>query len=82
MKTDKYEQQHIKVSSLNVENLVTKLSEADFVNYIRSFDIFCAIETFTSAVFDFSTHFQDNCVFIPLLLNFLCAVEDQEVWLF
>ena len=51
------------MSSLNVENLVTKLSEADFVNYIRSFDIFCAIETFTSAVFDFSTHFQDYCVF-------------------
>ena len=67
------------MSSLNVENLVTKLSEADFVNYIRSFDIFCAIETFTSAVFDFS---KTIAFFIPLLLNFLCAVEDQEVWLF
>ena len=51
------------MSSLNVENLVTKLSEADFVTYIRSFDIFCAIVTFTSEVFDFSTHFQDYCVF-------------------
>ena len=31
----------ISISSLNVENLIAKLNEPDFVNYIKSFDIFC-----------------------------------------
>ena len=39
----------ISVSSLNVENLIAKLNEPDFLNYIKSFDIFCALETFTSS---------------------------------
>ena len=33
------------------------------MNYIKSFDIFCALETFTSSQFDFSTHFEDYSVF-------------------
>ena len=53
----------ISVSSLHVENLIVKLNEPDFVNYIKSFDIFCALETFTSSQVDFSTHFGDYSVF-------------------
>ena len=41
------EQGPISFSSLNVENLIAKLNEPDFVSYIKSFDIFCALETFT-----------------------------------
>ena len=33
------------------------------MNYIKSFDIFCALETFTSSQFDFSTYFEDYSVF-------------------
>ena len=30
----------IRICSLNVENLVTKISEPDFVSYVKSFDVF------------------------------------------
>ena len=42
----------ISFSSLNVENLIAKLNEPDFVGYIRSFDIFCSLETFTGSQCD------------------------------
>lgn len=53
----------LKFCSFNVENLVTKLCEPDFVNYVKSFDIFCAIETFTNEHFDFGILFNDFHVF-------------------
>ena len=53
----------IRICSLNVDNLVTKISEPDFVSYVKSFDVFCAVETFTSTHFDFSTHFDNYHVF-------------------
>ena len=56
-------QKEIRISSLNVEHFVAKISEPDFVSYVKSFDIFCALETFTADQFDFSTHFQDYHVF-------------------
>ena len=52
----------MKLSCWNVENLLTKVSEPDFVSYVKSFDIFCAIETFASTLFDFSTHFENHHV--------------------
>ena len=42
---------------------MTKISEPDFVSYIKSFGVFCAIETFTSTHFDFSTYFDNYHVF-------------------
>ena len=56
-------QKEIRISSLNVEQLVTKISEPDFISYVKSFGIFCALETFTADQFDFSSHFQDYHVF-------------------
>ena len=56
-------QKEIRISSLNVEHFVAKISEPDFVSYVKSFDIFCALETLTADQFDFSTHFQDHHVF-------------------
>ena len=47
----------------NVENLAGKIREPDYVEYIKSFDIFCALETFTTETFDFSIHFSDFMVF-------------------
>ena len=41
---------------------MTKVSEPDFGSYITSFEIFCAIETFTSTLFDFSTHCANHLV--------------------
>ena len=49
----------IKFSSFNVENIASKLSETDFVSYIKSFDIFCALEIFSNTQFDFSIHFPE-----------------------
>jgi hypothetical protein len=46
-----------------VENLVTKISECDFVDYIKSFDLFCALETFLGENFDFGIHFKEFHVF-------------------
>ena len=56
-------QDAISFSSLNVENLIAKLNEPDFVSYIKSFDIFCTLKAFTGSHFDFSTYFQDYSVF-------------------
>ena len=56
-------QKEIRISCLNVEHSVAKISEPDFVSYVKSFDIFCALETFTANQFDFGTHFQDYHVF-------------------
>lgn len=33
-------QKEIRISSLNVEHFVAKISEPDFVSYVKSFDIF------------------------------------------
>jgi len=41
-------------------NLVTKVSEPDVVSYVKSLDIFCATETFTSTLFGFSKHFENH----------------------
>ena len=38
LKTGKFKHQNIKMFSLYVENLVTKVSDVDFVNCIKSFD--------------------------------------------
>ena len=40
-----------------------KLKESDYVRYVKSFDIFCALETFTRENFDFSIHFNDFDIF-------------------
>ena len=48
---------------MNVEHLAAKMGEPDFVNYVRSFDIFCAMETFTGTSFDFSVLFPEYCAF-------------------
>ena len=40
-------------------NIASKLSETDFVNYIKSVDIFCALETFSNAQLDFNIHFPE-----------------------
>eukprot|EP00745_Piridium_sociabile_P042578 TRINITY_DN86055_c0_g1_i1.p2 TRINITY_DN86055_c0_g1~~TRINITY_DN86055_c0_g1_i1.p2 ORF type:complete len:150 (+),score=3.06 TRINITY_DN86055_c0_g1_i1:949-1398(+) len=48
---------------MNVENLSAKLVESDFVHYIKSFDIFSALETFTSDQFDFNVMFEDFQVY-------------------
>ena len=48
---------------MNVENLVTKINEPGFVSFVKSFDVFCAVERFTSTPFDFSTHFDSYDVF-------------------
>ena len=42
---------------------MTKISEPDFVSYVKAFDVFGAVETFTSTHFDFSTHFDNYHVF-------------------
>ena len=47
----------IKFSSFDVQNIASKLSQTDFVSYIKSFGIFCALETFSNAQLDFSIHF-------------------------
>ena len=38
-------QKEIRISSLNFEHFVAKISEPDFLSYVKSFDIFCALET-------------------------------------
>ena len=53
----------IDIGNMDVEGLASKLYEPDFVRYIKSFDIFCAVETFTHFQFDFSIHFSDYVVF-------------------
>ena len=52
-----------KFCSFNVENLLPKLCEPDFVQYIKSFDIFCALESFTDENFDFDVLFEDFHVY-------------------
>ena len=51
------------IGHMNVEGLSSKLCEPYFVRYIKSFDIFCAVENFTHLRFDFSIHFSDYVVF-------------------
>lgn len=48
--------------SWNVNGLISKLTDPDFVNYITSFDICVITETFTMPTFDFSVHFHDFLV--------------------
>ena len=43
----------------NVNGLTSKLGEPGFVDYIKSFDICCLIETFTTVNFDFNTYFDE-----------------------
>jgi len=43
----------------NVNGLTSKLGEPGFVDYIKSFDICCLLETFTTVNFDFSTYFDE-----------------------
>ena len=50
---------------MNVEGLESKQCEPDVVRYIKSFDIFCAVEIFTHIQFDFRIHFSDYAVFHP-----------------
>ena len=40
--------------SWNIDGLVGKLSDSDFMRYIQNFDIICLIETFIDATFDLS----------------------------
>ena len=47
----------------NIEGLLGKMLDPDFVEYITSFDICCLCETFTSNLFDFNIHFKDFLVF-------------------
>ena len=69
----------IDIGHMNVEGLTSKLCEPDFVQYIKSFDMFCAVETFTHFQFDFSIHFSDYVVFhSPAKKNFLNMEDDQE----
>ena len=42
------------------KKLVTKVNEADVISYVKSFDILCATEKFTSTLFDFSKHFENH----------------------
>lgn len=56
------------IACFNVENLVTKISECDFIDYVKSHDIFCALETFIDEKFDFGIHFDMYHVFnVPAL---------------
>ena len=48
---------------MDVGGLASKLCEPDFVRYIKSFDIFFAVDTFTHFQFDSSIHFFDYVVF-------------------
>lgn len=47
----------------NVEGFALKLGEPDYVQYIRNFDLFCAVESWTRENFDFSIVFRDYKVF-------------------
>lgn len=46
-----------------MENFLAKLGEVDFVNYIKTFDLFCAIETFSTSQFDSGIHFSEYFCF-------------------
>ena len=46
----------------NVNGLIDKLSDPDFIEYITSFDLCCLIETFTPPNFDFSLLSKDFLV--------------------
>ena len=75
LKTGKFKHQNIKMFSLYVENLVTKVSDVDFVNCIKSFDLKRkrkekekkGDKNFTSALFDSARIFKTIVFFIPLL---------------
>jgi hypothetical protein len=47
----------------NVDGLMNKLPDCDFVNFITSFDVCCLQETFTFENFDSSIHFDNFLVF-------------------
>ena len=71
----------IDIGHMNFEGLASKLCEPDFVKYVKSFDIFCAVETFTHFQFDFSIHFSDYVVFhspAKKKKKFLNMEDDQE----
>lgn len=46
----------------NINGLIAKLTDPDFVDYITSFDVCFLSETFTLPSFDFSTYFSDFIV--------------------
>ena len=46
----------------NINGLIAKLTDPDFVEYITSFDVCFLSETFTLSSFDFSTYFNDFIV--------------------
>ena len=47
----------------NVENLLTKLVDPSFVDYISKFDFACMTETFVDDLFDYSSIFMDHVKF-------------------
>jgi exonuclease III len=51
-----------KFVSWNINGLIAKLADPDFVAYITSFDVCLLLETFTMPVFDFSMHFNEFIV--------------------
>ena len=53
----------IHIACHNVEHLAVKIREPDYLKFIDSFDIFCFLESFTVANFDFSIHFNDYDVY-------------------
>ena len=76
LKTGKFKHQNIKMFSLYVENLVTKVSDVDFVNCIKSFDLKRkrkkkekkkGDKNITSALFDSARISKTIVFFIPLL---------------
>jgi len=50
--------------SWNIEGLINKLSDHDFVNFVTSFDVVCLQETFATASFDFDIHFDKFLVVV------------------
>ena len=68
----------IGIGHMNVEGLASKLCEPDFVKYMKSFYIFCAVETFTHFLISVYTSLTMLCSIHQQKKNFLNMEDDQE----
>ena len=53
----------ISIVNWNVNGLINRLTDPDFIDYILSFDVCILTETFTLPTFDFNVHFNDYICF-------------------
>ena len=56
----------------NIDGLASKLLNDDIIQYVRTIDIVCLIETFLDDTFDLTNHFCDFCeIFVACNQTFM-----------